>query len=213
MSTYSTHDWLSQLARESLGDFALATEIDADLSLRALRSQFDPVERDILFNLLTLKINRFCSRFRRWNLRPWEFDDVRQEAYMAFVDVLNGWRPIPGGDAPAGFAYYFMRVYPLRLTDRVQHVVGTRRGRPRSSIWSEELDDRVDPSEMEQDIETLAYIMDLSARLDAANARILLLRTADDLGPDDVAAQTGISRRTYYRRWKGIADTIRKEAG
>jgi len=213
MSIYLTHDWLSPLSRESLGDFALTPEIDADLSSRALRSQHDPAERDVLFSLLAMKINRFCARFRRWNLRPWEIDDVRQEAYVTFVDVLNGWRPIPGTDSPSGFSYYFMRVYPGRLNDRVVGIVGTRRGRPTPSAWHEERDDRVDPDEMERDIETLAYIMDLSASLDAANAKILLLRAADDLTPDDIAAQTGISRRTYYRRWQGIADTIRREAG
>jgi DNA-directed RNA polymerase specialized sigma24 family protein len=106
-----------------------------------------------------------------------------------------------------------MRVYPGRLNDRVVGIVGTRRGRPAPAAWREERDERTDPTEMERDIETLAYIMDLSASLDAASARILLLRTTDYLTPDDIAARTGISRRTYYRRWKGIADTIRREAG
>lgn len=213
MSTYPTNDWLSSLSDESLGDFALTPEIDADLSCRALRAQREPAERDILFNLLALKINRFCARFRRWNLRPWEIDDVRQEAYVTFVDVLNGWRPITSDGAPSGFSYYFMRAYPGRLNDKVVSIVGTRRGRPTPATWHEERDDRIDPAEMERDIEMLAYIMELSASLDAANARILLLRTADDLTPDDIAARTGISRRTYYRRWKRIAATISREAG
>src|SRR5687768_261939 len=194
MSIYSTNDWLSPLAGESLGDFTLTPEIDDDLSCRALCAQRDPVERDALFCLLSMKINRFFSRFRRWNLRPWELDDVRQEAYVTFVDVLNGWRPVASGGTPAGFSYYFMRVYPGRLNDRVVGIIGTRRGRPTPAAWREERDERVDPNEMERDIETLAYIMDLSANLDAANARILLLRTADGLTPDDIASRTGISR-------------------
>ena len=213
MSTNCSLDWLSSLSGESLGDFALTSQIDADLSCRAILARDDPAVRDALFSLLALKINRFCSRFRRWNLRPWEIDDVLQEAYITYVDVLNGWRPISGADDPAGFSYYFMRVYPGRLNDRVVSIVGTRRGRPAPVSWHDERDDRLDPAEMERDIETLAFIMDLSADLDADNARILLLRTADDLSPDDIAAQTGISRRTFYRRWKGIADTIRREAG
>lgn len=213
MSTYPSDDWLSPLAGESLGDFALTREIDADLSWQALLARDDPAVRDALFGLLAFKINRFCSRFRRWNLRPWEIDDVRQEAYLAFIEVLNGWRPIPGASVPAGFGYYFMRVYPLRLNDRVRLIVRTRRDRLTPSTWSESDDDRLDPGEMERDIETLAFVIELSAQLDAADARILLLRTADDLAPDEIAARTGISRRTFYRRWKGIADTIRREAG
>ncbi|MDQ3549241.1 MAG: sigma-70 family RNA polymerase sigma factor [Chloroflexota bacterium] len=213
MSTYPSHDWLSLLASESLGDFALTADIDADLSRRALLARDDRAARDNLFVLLAFKINRFCSRFRRWNLRPWEIDDVRQEAYLAFIDIVNGWRPIPGGDTPAGFSFYFMRVYPLRLTDRVRHVVQTRRDRPSTVAWSEDADDRPDPCAMERDIETVAFIIEMSARLDTADARILLLRANDDLPPDEVAAQAGVSRRTFYRRWKGIAATIRREVG
>ena len=207
-----TLDWLTLLASQSLGDFELTFECDADLTRRALLARDDPSERDTLFRLLAFKINRFCSRFRRWNLLPWEIDDVRQEAYLAYVDVLNGWRPIPSESGPAGFGYYFMRVYPLRLSDRVRRVVQTRRDRPAPSIWSADDDERPDPSEMERDMETMAFIMEMTARLDATQARILLLHTAADLAPNDVAARTGISRRTFYRRWKEIAATIRHEA-
>lgn len=176
MSIYPSHDWLSLLAGDSLGDFGLTPDIDADLSRRALLARDDAVARDDLFVLLALKINRFCSRFRRWNLRPWDIDDVRQEAYLTFVDVVNGWRPIPSGDTLAGFGFYFMRVYPLRLTDRVRRVVLTRRDRPSASAWSEVADDRRDPSEMERDIETLAFIIEMSNRLDADDARIPNIR-------------------------------------
>lgn len=213
MSSFPSHDWLSPMAGESLGDFTLTPALDADLSRRALLVGGDPAARDALFGLLAFKVNRFCSRFRRWNLRPWEIDDVRQEAYLAFVDVLNGWRPIPGSDAPAGFGFYFMRVYPLRLTDRVRRVVLTRRDRPSPTAWSESDDGRRDPAAMEREIETLAFIIELSAKLDATDARIMLLRTTEDLTPDEIAAQAGVSRRTFYRRWRGIAATIRRDVG
>lgn len=213
MSTCPSHDWLSPMTHQSLGDFALTPQIDTDLSHRALLARDDPAARDDLFRLLAFKINRFCSRFRRWNLRPWEIDDVRQEAYLAFVDVVNGWRPIPVGDAPAGFCFYFLRVYPMRLTDRVRRIVRTRRERPPATSWSEADDNRPDPAAMERDIETLSFIIDMSARLDATDARILLLRTADGLLPREVASREGISRRTFYRRWKGIAATIGREVG
>lgn len=213
MSRHSSHDWLSLLSVASLGDFPLTSEIDADLSRRALLARDDPAARDQLFVLLAFKINRFCSRFRRWNLRPWEIDDVRQEAYLAFVDVVHGWRPIPGGDTQAGFGYYFFHVYPLRLTDRVRRVVRTRRGRPSPTTWTAAGDERHDPTEMERDVEALTFIIEMSARLDAEDARIMLLHAAGDLSRDEIAARTGISRRTVYRRWRGIAATIRREVG
>jgi RNA polymerase sigma factor (sigma-70 family) len=213
MSSYPDHDWLSPLAGESLGDFHLTHQIDADLSQRAIDARTDPATRDALFVLLAFKINRFCSRFRRWNLRPWEFEDVRQEAYLAFIDILNGWQPVPSRDVPSGFGYYFMRAFPLRLTDRVRRILRTRRNRPVPTSWSDADDERLDPAEMERDIETLTAIIELSENLDAADARILLLRTTDDLTADEIADQAGVSRRTYYRRWNAIAATIRREAG
>jgi DNA-directed RNA polymerase specialized sigma24 family protein len=212
MYTRAHEDWLTTLARESLGDFTLTRQLDADLSDQAMRAKSDPDARDALFRLLSWKINRFCSRFRRWNLRPWEFEDVRQEAYLTFVSVLNGWRPIPGTDQPTGFGFYFLRVFPLRLSDRVVRITGTRRNRLNPTTWDSERDNRLDPDDLERDVASLAFIIELSARLDPTDARIVALR-AVDLAPETIAAETGISRRTFYRRWKGIADTIRREAG
>ncbi|MGH9174689.1 MAG: hypothetical protein ACRD1H_10035, partial [Vicinamibacterales bacterium] len=193
-------DWLTTLARDSLGDFELTPEIDADLSRRAISARDHRAERDALFHLLALKANRFCARFWRWRLSPWEIDDVRQEAFLAFVDVLTAWRPIEADGGPAGFGYYFMRSYPLRLTDRVQRLVGTRRGRPAATAWTERIDDRLDPAEMERDIETLAFISALSAQLDATDARILFVRGSDGTIAE-LASRAGVSRRTFYRRW------------
>lgn len=213
MSTSSTRDWLSALADESLGDFTLSVIIDASLSQQALLARDDPAARDALFRSLAFKINRFSSRFRRWNLRPWGIDDVHQEAYLAFVDVLGSWRPLPSADGPAGFGFYFMRVFPLRLTDRVRRLVRTKRDRPLPTAWNEADDRRLHPDAMEDDIETLAFIIDLSSRLDPADAQIMVMRTLDDLAPDEIAARAGISRRTLYRRWNRIAATIRRETG
>jgi DNA-directed RNA polymerase specialized sigma24 family protein len=205
-------DWLTTLSRDSLGDFTLTRQLDAELSCQALRAKEDAAARDALFRLLSWKINRFSSRFRRWNLRPWEFDDVRQETYLTFVSVLDGWRPMPGVDEPAGFGFYFLRVFPLRLSDRVVRITGTRRNRLNPTAWNPEHDNRQTPDEMERDVEALAFIIELSERLDPLDARIVLLR-AGDRSPDAISTETGISRRTFYRRWKGIADTIRRETG
>jgi len=212
MMNHHTDDWLTTLSRASLGDFTLTPLLDADLSARAIRAKSDPNERDALFQMLAWKISRFCARYRRWQLDPWEFDDVRQEAYLTFVAVLHGWQQSSSVNPPAGFGFYFMRVFPLRLTDRVIRIVGTRRNRPRPTTWDAERDARVEPSEMERDVETLAYIIQLSARLDPADARLVALRSSG-ASSATIATEVGISQRTFFRRWKAIADTIRREAG
>jgi RNA polymerase sigma factor (sigma-70 family) len=204
------HDWLATLARDSLGDFELTPEIDADLSLRAVRAWTDHAEREALFRLLALKVRRFCARYRRWNLGPWEFADVLQETWLVYVDILMAWRPLPGSSRPAGFGYYALRVFPLRLTDRVVAMTGSRRDRPRPVVWNAELDVRLDPSDMERDVETAAFILAVAEQLDARDARILRLRAADHRSVDAIACDAGVSRRTLHRRWRHIARVVRE---
>src|SRR4051812_7392829 len=95
------HDWLTDLARRSLGDFDLTPEIDADLSRRALAARTDPDERNALFVLLAYKVRRFSMRFMRWHLAPWEPADVLQETWLTFVELLESWTPLQSPSCPA----------------------------------------------------------------------------------------------------------------
>jgi DNA-directed RNA polymerase specialized sigma24 family protein len=204
--------WLTDLCRQSLGDFELTPEIDADLSRRALVARSDNEQRVILFSLLAWKINRFRARYQRWNLRPWDEDDIVQEAWLAFDDVLRSWTPLDGNGGPAGFGYYLMAVYPRRLSDRVHLLLGTRRrnGAPVPLPWVEEADNRSDPDDLETDIVTEALLAAICGRLNAADATILRLAATTELDRASIAARANISRRTLYRRWPEIT-TIARE--
>jgi DNA-directed RNA polymerase specialized sigma24 family protein len=204
-------DWLAALAQESLGDFELTTEIDTDLSIRAVAARHDSVARDQLFALLAFKLRRFCTRFHRWNLDPWEFEDVLQESYLVFVDLLASWRPLEGAPEPAGFGYYVFRVFPLRLTDHVNALVRTRRDRLTPISWAPEIDLRLDPTSPESDASTAAIMAAVCGRLNAVDATIFRLRSTTEQRPETIARIAGVSRRTLYRRWGEIVRIAREE--
>jgi len=205
--------WLSELARHSLGDFELTPEIDADLSCRAVTARDDRAERDALFVLLAMKMHRFCSRFRRWSLFPWELADVTQETYLVFVTLLESWQPLEGNGGPAGFGYYFVQVFPRRLSDRVNALVETRKrhGAALPLQYVPETDERTAPGKLEEEAETAAIIAAICGRLNAADAMVFQLAATTELPRDNIASFANISRRTLYRRWPEIVSIAREE--
>jgi hypothetical protein len=210
----SAGDWLSLLCAQSLGDFDLAEDLDIDLSARAIAARSDHAERNHLFPLLATKINRFVLRFSRWDLEPWEFDDVRQQTFLVFEDVLTTWEPLDLGGRPAGFVPYFLRVFPMRLAGAVRDM---RRCPPTTLIpWMAEYDSRPDPLDVVDAATTHQIMADICGQLNAADSAIFRLRVTLDPLDRDLVDQTGISRRTLYRRWGkilGIARAALRKAG
>jgi DNA-directed RNA polymerase specialized sigma24 family protein len=200
----SRDDWLATLAHDSLGDFELTPEIDRDLTQRALAARHARDDRDQLFTLLAYKTLRFCARFQRWNLDPWEPDDVVQEGWLAFHDVLQTWRPLTGSHGPAGFGYYYLRVFPLRLHDRVLALTGTRRDRPTPLPWLPDNDARCDPDDYEGEALTRLILAEICGQLNAVETTILRGRLTDDTPSATLVSATGLSRSTFYRRWARI---------
>jgi RNA polymerase sigma factor (sigma-70 family) len=166
-----------------------------------------------LFFLLSMKVNRFASRFRRWTLDPWEFDDVLQEAYLAFDDLLRTWQPLEGNGGPAGFGFYFLRVFPLRLHDRVLAMTRTRSDQPLVLPWQEAIDLRPDPVDRQSDAETALILAEICGHLNAVDEAILRCRVADTSDVSTIAMRVGVSRRTLYRRWGRIIAIARNEWG
>lgn len=197
--------WLTALAPDSLGDIELTPEIDADLSHRAILSRTDPLAREQLFTLLAWKTDRFCARFRRWSIAPWELDDVRQEAFLAFAEIIERWQPLEGNGGPAGFGYYYLRVFPLRLSDRVRRMIDRVHPLP----WTPEHDTRPDPSVIDETALTEAIIAEICGRLNATDATIFTLRLAD-VATRDAARLIGVNRRTLHRNWPRIVSIARE---
>ena len=169
----------------------------------------DRAARDALYAAFEPKLMRFARGIHvpfapAGSSAIWDRDDVRQEAYLAFLDVIASWTP------PIPFGRYVFAHFPWRLRDVVYRGVG----RPAVPF-------RLAPVEGEQ----VDMLGDDSAA--AAEARIMLESLASSFDPpyDDilrwhigegesmltVAGRLGCSRRTVTRRWRELLGLLRAE--
>ncbi len=200
-SSPTLQGWLAAFSARSLGDAEITPDLDLALSRDALLARHVGFVRDQLLEAFAWKISRYCARYRRLDLSPWSFDDVEQEAFLAFVDVLESWTPLVSQDGPAGFGYYFLRVYPLRLADRVRVL---RRQETITTSGGGALADQPDPDDIEETILVNQVIAEICGHLNALDQTIFQLSVRDGHGPSRIADLTGINRRTIQRHWPTI---------
>ena len=161
----------------------------------------DRAARDTLFQALSIPIAGYVGRYRRRareSAGAWDLDDVRQEAYCAFVEAVDEW----SGQPP--FPAYFTLRFPRRLADAVQRLDG----RPRASAMG-------DPSLLLHDESaaaeaSLALLEALAASLPEPDQSILLFRVRDELGYGTIARRLGLSRRTVFRHWASVRESLRE---
>ncbi|CAN5205166.1 hypothetical protein BH23CHL1_BH23CHL1_24250 [soil metagenome] len=204
--------WISALAERSLGNFEATADIDRRLSRLALDARASNESRDELFTLLATKVERFARRFRPWTLDPWEYDDVLQESYLIFINVVERWTPRYVDDEPAGFVYYFFAVYPLWLSTCVKRMSGRgARGGVIAVPLPEEYELSADSVSCEAEALTLAILDDVHSQLGEQAGALLHLRLVTGKSVTEAARQAGIPRRTAYRRWSTIVEFARSE--
>ncbi|HAX23652.1 MAG TPA: sigma-70 family RNA polymerase sigma factor [Thermomicrobiales bacterium] len=206
-STPDPSDWLTALIARSLGDVEMTPDLDLALSRYALLARDDLAIRDRLLTMLSWKVARFCARYRRRAIDPWEIDDVQQEAFLAFVDVLAGWQPLTSQDGPAGFGYYFLRVFPMRLAGRVRAllregaIVAPQDGAPHDPLDSIDIEDIVLANQV---------IVEICGYLNSRDQAIFQLSVRDGHGPSRIAELIGVNRRTIHRHWPAIVSIARE---
>lgn len=205
-SALNPRNWLDTFAARSLGDIEMTPDLDLDLSRDAIVARHDRASRDRLLEALAWKVARFCARYARRSLDPWEFDDVQQEAFLTFIDVLESWTPLVSQDGPAGFGYYFLRVYPLRLASRVSML----RRRPATASQAGARLDPIDQTDIEDTVLVNQVIAEICGQLNALDQSIFQLAARDGLGPSRIADLTQISRRTIHRHWPAIVSIARE---
>jgi DNA-directed RNA polymerase specialized sigma24 family protein len=207
--------WLTILELQSLGDFETTPALDLDISARARAAQSDDREREVLFGLLATKVARFSHRLRRWTGASWDYDDILQETYIAFNDVLQSWHPLDEHGPPSGFIYYFLSVYPLRLSDRIASLASPCSSRRLALLQRAEVEASSAAEDVELTATTQALLEQICGRLNASDAAILCHRAAGRQFVPAQLRQSGItaSRRTVYRRWKGIVQVAREVCG
>ena len=105
----------ASLQFDSLGDFELTPKLDADLGALAARAKSDPAARNALYAAVHFKITRFIRRScNRGRLVVCENDDVAQEAFLVFCDIVGSW---PGDES---FLGYFLSRFPWRLARAIE---------------------------------------------------------------------------------------------
>jgi RNA polymerase sigma factor (sigma-70 family) len=174
--------------------------IDARLADLARRAQGgDLAARNGLFLALwprcapLLGAIRRSDRWRAREGRAWTFDDVEQEAFPIFCELVAEWR----GDQDR-FAGYFFTRFRFRLTDLLRSwTIPIRAVSPLSG----ELDVIAGK---DQTGELRLLIDSLFASLGERDRRILVQRIIEGRTDAEIAAANGVSVKTV-RRWRKAA--------
>lgn len=153
----------------------------------------DRAARDGLFCTFRPIMARFFARYagRAHESGAWDLDDLRQESFLVFVEVLAAW---PGtGD----FVAYFYAVFPKRLATAVRRLEGTQPW----ILYGTATEGSDDPSHR---LESRAMLTDFVALLSPRERRILALHSWESLALPDVARQAGLSVDDTRRHWRRI---------
>ena len=193
-------NWLKLLASDSSGDFDVTAQLDAELSRLALQARTNQEAAWTLLGSLSWKIQRFVNRFRAWDLAPFHLDDVVQEAYLVYLDTIQRWTPRDLDGEPTGYLYYFLKVFPLWLSNAVR-----RMRRPTLPPVIRAVAAR--PAAHDDDT---VIINDFCRNLGNDEATLVRLRVAAGLSVPRAAKRMGLSRRTAYRRWERVVEAGRE---
>jgi RNA polymerase sigma factor (sigma-70 family) len=172
-----------------------AVSLDVESVARAALSAKagDRAARDGLFATFRPAMARFFGRYagRARESAAWDLEDLHQEAFLVFVEVLAAW---PGtGD----FIAYFYAVFPKRLATAVRRLDGSQ---PwiRYGVVAEGADD---PSPR---LESRAMLRDFLVLLSPVERRILALHAWESLALPDVARHTNLTVEETRRDWRRI---------
>gem|GEM_PF-1042720 len=185
----------------------VSPELDARMVALARRAQAgDRAARDRLYALFAPRIARHARRFAGdgWRLDPaWDGDDLLQEGYLVFIDLVASW---PGGPS---FAAYALGYLPWRLRNAVRRLNGPRpRAFPAPAAALAELADH-----SAEAAEAIVLLETVAAALPTPDGEVLLWRVRDGEAVGVIAARLGISRRTVSRSWHRTITTLRGSLG
>jgi RNA polymerase sigma factor (sigma-70 family) len=194
MSALSNHE-----QSRSYGDFETTPELDERLTNMALRARIDSRSRNELYRALGYKIDRFVRRYRfkMDQLVICEPEDVAQEAYLVFCDLLDSW---PG---EVSFPGYFFSRFPWRLARAVD--VAERGWSASRLLPLLETDDSIPPLDPEDHF----TLTEIGVMLDERDRMVLELYIGHGLRLAEIARILGVHRRTVDRCWARIKEEVR----
>lgn len=176
------------------------------LARRARRG--DREARDLLWRAFGPKLEPALRRggrmawrpgWARRDGRPWELDDLRQEAWLVFAELVDDWNE-EGSFVPYATAYF-----PWRLRRAMRRLEPPRRGARLACASRIATDERgLD------DVEGAALLEAIAAALPPADADLLRMRVGEGASVTDIACRLGVTRRTVARRWSRVQRMARR---
>ncbi len=182
----------------------------ADIARQARHG--DAMARDLLWRSFEARLEPAlyrCGRMtwqRGWarrNGRPWELDDLRQEAWLVFSDLVMEW------SGEGAFAPYVTHCFPLRLRRAIRVLGPLRRAVSLPVVPDDEPDPEGGDMRVEEDDELLAAVQ---AALSPRDALVLQMRITEEISLSEIARHLGVSRRTMVRQWVRIRRVARAVA-
>ena len=181
-------------------------DADADMS-DALERRLRPIvqqaqagdtgARDALWFALWPKLQRMT-----WNVPAprsgiWDHDDVTQEAWLAFEQLVRSWP----GDRP--FGRYVLASFRWRLRDRVTRGIGRPAVPPRTITVR--IDDELQVRDQRAgEAFACAEIHILADSLPAFQGALLRRHILGGESLVSIAADHGVSKRTSVRHWREV---------
>ena len=162
--------------------------------------------RDALYAAFEPKLRRHLAIVRPpWapsgSQGVWDMDDVAQEAYLVFVELVADWH----GDVP--FTTYLLSRFPWRLRDTIRRGIARPSAPPRHVVIPIADAERF-PDDTPRFVEPSPLLDALIGRLRPPLDAILVAHVVQGRTKTDIAATMGVGRRTIVRYW----DQIRREA-
>lgn len=162
--------------------------------------------RAALFLAFRPKLTRFVRRIHTPRTRPdqvgiWDRDDIEQEAWIVFNELLCAWTP----DRP--FGPYVLATFPWRLRDAVYRGIARRGVPPRMTLVP--IDDHAwlhDGSAASD--EAQALLNAIADRLPGIQGVILRRHIGNGESIAAIARDLGVSRRTVTRHWRTIRNEL-----
>lgn len=161
--------------------------------------------RDLLWRAFAARLEPSIRRcgYVTWQVawakrdgRPWALDDLRQEAWLVFVDLVAHW------EGEGSFIPYISSHFPWRLRQAMR-----RLGPLRQSVPLGQAEEHAS-SEPDDDPEIEALLAAIAERLAPSDVLVLDLRVRLRLSLEEIGVHLGVNRRTISRQWA----RIRREA-
>jgi len=185
----------------------ITPDVDRVLTVVAHEAQSgDIAARNALYTACQPKIARFTRRYAfasggTHRFPAFDFDDVAQEAFLVFADLIDDW---PGGDS---FCAYFLGHFPWQLRNALRRLAAANRTSP-DCATSTSVYLLADGSAAAS--EAVALLRAIAVRLPEPDGAILLWRLLDGESYGAIARRLGTSRRTVARAWTRITADLRR---